>query len=84
MIKIDFKTFFRHHYWFGWYFWNECYDHKHVNTYCDDCSQGKWTWIGPAAKVEGGKGSLFPADYYRIFKMPMNNVHWKVPDEDDA
>ena len=78
MIKIDFAAFFKHHYWLGWYHWNDCTLHKHYESGCDYCEEGKWTSIGVTNYFKDNGES------FTIFKMPMNNVLWSLEtDEDD-
>lgn len=73
MINIDLHAFSRHHYWFGWYHWNSCDLHKNFKSGCPYCEEGEWKYIEDA-----GEKSRFT-----IFKMPMNNVLWTSPNEDD-
>jgi len=78
-FKIDFKAFLRHHYWLGYYYWTNCYDHKHYNTNCNDCNSGEWNHINRCGTKGSGARRHAKVNWraYHIMKMPMNNVKWK-------
>lgn len=80
LIKIDFKAFARHHYWMGWYFWQECEKHQHYNSNCDKCEEGTWRYIEWKRQ---NNGSALPMGQLRIYKMPMNGVIYKLGNDDD-
>ena len=70
-LRIDFKEFFRQHYWMGRYFWNNCYDHRLYKSHCLDCNAGEWKYIKWS---DQRRGKSLPMGQIRIYKMPMNNV----------
>ena len=87
MIKIDFKCFMRQHYWFGFFYWNNCIDHKHYNSNCKDCNAGRWKYISNKKTLQTAvkdSSTEFMAVAFKysnlfsnnIFRMPMNNVVW--------
>lgn len=87
MIKIDFKCFIRQHYWVGFFYWNDCKNHKHYNSDCKKCNSGKWRYI--YSKGEKRRTIDYSSIGFKctnvlnsnIFRMPMNNVVWLKDDE---
>lgn len=72
MIKINLQEFIKQRYWFGWYYWNDCRQHRMYNSTCPKCKHtGEWNF-----KLHGVGPLLNKLYSLQVYKMPMNNVLW--------